>query len=73
MKVLVIGQGGREHALVKALSRSSSVTEIHAIPGNDGMKRLALCHSIDLKNYDSIIQFCITNEIEYVLIGPGLS
>ncbi len=70
MKVLVIGQGGREHALVKSLSRSTSVTEIHAIPGNDGMRRLALCHSIDLKNYDSIIQFCITNEIEYVIIGP---
>ncbi len=70
MKVLVIGQGGREHALVKSLSRSTSVSEIHAIPGNDGMKRLAICHSIDLKNYDAVIQFCIANEIEYVIIGP---
>lgn len=70
MKVLVIGGGGREHAIVKALSRSPKVTEIHAIPGNDGMAREALCHPLDWKNTDSLIQFCLRTEIDYVFIGP---
>lgn len=71
MKVLIIGQGGREHALVYALSQSPSVNEIHAIPGSDGMSREALCHTnIDLKNHAAIIQFCLQMQIDYVFIGP---
>ena len=45
MKVLVIGQGGREHALMKALMRSPSVVDVHAWPGNDAMSREALCYT----------------------------
>lgn len=70
MKVLVIGQGGREHALVHALSHSSSVSEIHAIPGSSGMEREALCHAINWRDTEKLIQFCIRTEIDYVVIGP---
>lgn len=70
MKVLVIGQGGREHALVYALSQSPSIHQIHAIPGSDGMTREALCHSLDVKNHESIIEFCLQTQIDYVFIGP---
>lgn len=70
MKLLVIGQGGREHAIVKALARSPSVTEIHAIPGNDGIAREALCHAIDWKDTEALIGFCLRTEIDSVIIGP---
>ena len=70
MKVLIIGQGGREHALVYALSQSPSVSEIHAIPGSDGMAREAICHSLNINNHEDIIQFCLKMQIHYVFIGP---
>lgn len=70
MKVLVIGQGGREHALVHAFHKSPSVSEVHVIPGSDGMRREALCHDLNWKDTDSIVNFCIRTEISYVFIGP---
>ncbi len=70
MKVLVIGHGGREHALVKSFSRSPSVVEVHCIPGNDGIAKEALCHKISLEDKEQIIQFCLRTEIDYVFIGP---
>ncbi len=70
MKVLVLGQGGREHALVKAFRHSTSITEIHAIPGSDGMAQEALCHPISLSDSEAIIQFCLRTEIDFVFIGP---
>ena len=70
MKVLVIGQGGREHAIVQALSLSSSVTEIHALPGSDGIAKNALCHNIDWKNFEAVHQLCLNTEIDVVMIGP---
>ncbi|MEZ0391911.1 MAG: phosphoribosylamine--glycine ligase [Pseudobdellovibrionaceae bacterium] len=70
MKVLVIGQGGREHAIVHALSQSSSVTEIHAVPGSAGMSRQAVCHDLNWKDTESLIQFCLRTEIDFVMIGP---
>lgn len=70
MKVLVIGQGGREHALAKAFTQSSSVTETHCIPGNSGIAQTALCHNLNLKNHETIVQFCLQTEIDFVFIGP---
>lgn len=70
MKVLVLGQGGREHAIVHALSRSPSVREIHVAPGNDGMSRQAVCHAVSWKDTDKILQLCLKNEIDFVIIGP---
>jgi phosphoribosylamine--glycine ligase len=70
MKVLVIGQGGREHAIVHALSQSPSVSEIHAIPGSSGMSRAALCHELNWRKTEDLIQFCLRTEIDFVMIGP---
>jgi len=71
MKILVIGSGGREHALVKAFRLSPLVTELHVIPGSDGMAREALCHpEISLQNHEAIIEFCIQDQIDFVMIGP---
>lgn len=70
MKVLVLGQGGREHAIVHRLSQSPSVSEVHVAPGNDGMRPLALCHPWTWKDTDKIIEFCLRSEIELVVIGP---
>ncbi len=70
MKILILGQGGREHALVKAFNNSPLVTEIHVLPGNDGMKKEAICHSINSSDTEKIIQLCIHTEIDFVFIGP---
>ena len=70
MKFLVIGQGGREHAIVKALSQSPSATQIHVMPGNPGMSREAICHNMDWKNIDTLVGFCLRTEIDCVIIGP---
>lgn len=71
MKILIIGSGGREHALVKAFKLSPLVTEIHAIPGSDGMSTEALCHpNYQWRDFESIVQFCIQYTIDFVMIGP---
>ena len=70
MKVLVIGQGGREHALVHALAQSSSISEIHAIPGSDGMRREAVCHEMPWSDSEKLISFCLRTEIDFVFVGP---
>ena len=71
MKVLIVGSGGREHALVKSFRLSPSVTEIHVIPGNDGMMKEALCHpDLSWKDFESIVHFCTIHEIDFVFIGP---
>lgn len=70
MKVLVIGQGGREHALVHALSHSRSVTEVHALPGNDGMKSQAVRHNINWTEREALIALCLRLEIDVVVVGP---
>ena len=70
MKVLVIGQGGREHAIVHALARSSSVSEIHVLPGNEAMSRQAICHSFSWKETEKVVQLCLRSDIQFVMIGP---
>ncbi|MFN8791596.1 MAG: phosphoribosylamine--glycine ligase [Bdellovibrionales bacterium] len=71
MKILVIGSGGREHALVKAFRLSPLVTELHVIPGSDGMAKDALCHpEISAQDHPKIIDFCIQDQIDFVMIGP---
>ena len=70
MKVLVIGQGGREHALTRAFTQSSSISEVHCIPGNDGIAQTVLCHNLNIKNHETIVQFCLRTEIDFVFIGP---
>ena len=61
MKVLVIGSGGREHALLWKLAQSPSVTELYAIPGNGGTENLASSIPIGMDNIDDIVSFCPVN------------
>jgi phosphoribosylamine--glycine ligase len=71
VKILIIGSGGREHALVKAFKLSPQVGEVHVIPGSDGMSQEALCHPhISWNNFSSVIQFCNQFAIDFVMIGP---
>ncbi|MBQ7641519.1 MAG: phosphoribosylamine--glycine ligase [Acholeplasmatales bacterium] len=73
MKVLVIGGGGREHAIVHALSKSSKVTEIYAAPGNAGISKLAMCVNIKDTDVENLIAFAKSEKIDLVVVGPEAS
>lgn len=68
MKVLVIGSGGREHALLWKLSRSPSVTDVYVVPGNDGMSDVASL--IPIKGNDDIIDFARLMQVDLTVAGP---
>ena len=74
MKILVIGSGGREHALAWSLLRSQSVAQVYCLPGNGGTATLANCQNIDISTQDfaAVGQFAKDNEIALVVIGPEL-
>lgn len=72
-KVLVVGGGGREHAIVHALSKSSKVDEIYALPGNAGIAKLAMCVNIKDTDVDSIVEFAKAEAIDLVVVGPEAS
>lgn len=69
-KVLVIGSGGREHAIVHALSKSKKVNEIYAALGNAGIAKLAMCVNIKDTDVDSLVEFAKAEEIDLVVVGP---
>ena len=70
MKVLIIGSGGREHAIAYALSKSSKVTELHAIPGNPGIAQLGTCYAGSVEDLEGILRFVEENGIDFTVIGP---
>ena len=70
MKVLVIGKGGREHALVHAVSRSGRVKKIYAAPGNPGMAELAECVNIADSDVKGLTAFAKEQEIDLTIVGP---
>lgn len=70
MNILVIGSGGREHALARKLAQSPRVTEVFVIKGNDAMAREATIVDIDEDDHDAIVQFAQDNTIELVVVGP---
>lgn len=70
MKVLIIGSGGREHAIAYTLNKSPKVSEIHAIPGNPGIGLIGTCHSGSVEDLDFILEFVKTNNIDLTVIGP---
>lgn len=71
-KILVIGSGGREHAIAHAFHKSKSVKQVYVLPGNPGMEDVANCVSIDPLNFEAIIDFCINEQIDLVFVGPEL-
>ena len=61
MKVLIIGSGGREHAIAYALKKSKKVDEIHAIPGNPGIGEIGTCHPGSVEDLEGILKFVEDN------------
>ena len=72
MKVLVIGSGGREHALAWALAKSPRITELVCAPGNAGMAQVARCVPVDMANLDSMLALVGKEQPELVVVGPEL-
>lgn len=70
MNVLLIGSGGREHAIALALRKSNKLDKLYCVPGNSGTKNIAVNVSIEISNHKLVIDFCITNQIDLVVIGP---
>ncbi len=72
MKVLVIGGGGREHAIVWALRKSPQVTEVLCAPGNGGIAALARCIPVDMNSVDAMLQLAEAENPGLVVVGPEL-
>ena len=70
MKVMVVGGGGREHAIIKKLKESAAVTEIFALPGNGGIAADAVCVPVGAKDIDGIVRFAAENKIDYAVVAP---
>lgn len=70
MKVLVVGGGGREHALVWKISQSSRVKKIYSAPGNAGIAQLAECVPVQAEDIEGLAAFARTNAVDLTLVGP---
>jgi phosphoribosylamine--glycine ligase len=70
VRVLVVGSGGREHALAWALSRSDSLDELHAAPGNPGIAALAYCHPVRADDHAALVSLARELRIDLVVVGP---
>src|SRR5439155_17076284 len=70
VRVLIVGSGGREHALAWKLSESSSLDELHAAPGNPGIARLGECHPVRAEDADGLLALAQALEIDLAVIGP---
>ncbi|MEE0970522.1 MAG: phosphoribosylamine--glycine ligase [Clostridia bacterium] len=70
MKILVVGGGGREHAIIKKIKENKRVTEIFALPGNGGIAADATCVNIGAKDIDGIVNFAVENKIDYAVVAP---
>ena len=70
MNLLVVGGGGREHAIIKKLKENKSVSAIYALPGNGGIAADATCVSIGATDIDKIVEFAVANAINYAVVAP---
>ena len=70
MKLLVIGGGGREHAIIRALRRNPAVEDIYALPGNGGMENEATCVPIGAKDIPAIVDFAKAHAIDFAVVAP---
>jgi len=72
MKVLVIGSGGREHALVWKIIQSPKVSQVYCAPGNAGISKLAQCINIDADSIEKLVDFVQEEKIDLTVVGPEL-
>jgi phosphoribosylamine--glycine ligase len=70
MRVLLVGSGGREHALAWGLVRSPGLDELHAAPGNPGMAALATCHPVPTDDLEALTALAVSLAVDLVVIGP---
>ncbi len=70
MKLIVIGSGGREHAIIKKLLENKEITKIYALPGNGGIAADAECVDIGAKDKDAIVKFALDNKIDFAVVAP---
>lgn len=70
MRILVVGGGGREHAIIKKIKENKEVTEIYALPGNGGIAADATCVDIGAKDINGIVKFAVDNQIDYAIVAP---
>jgi len=72
MNVLVIGSGGREHALCWKIRQSSSLEKLHALPGSDAMGKICDRVELEMSDFENISKYCLDNNINLVVVGPEL-
>ena len=70
MKLLVVGGGGREHAIIKKLKENKEVDTIYALPGNGGIAADAECVAIGACELDNIVAFATENAVEFAVVAP---
>ncbi len=70
MNILVLGSGGREHALAWAIAQNPKCDKLYAAPGNAGIASLAQCVALDPDNGQAVVEFCAEQSIDFVVIGP---
>ena len=70
MKILIVGGGGREHAIAQAVARSKRCSKLYCAPGNAGIASLAECVPIGAMEFDRIVAFSKENAIDFVIVGP---
>ncbi|MBE6793210.1 MAG: phosphoribosylamine--glycine ligase [Ruminococcaceae bacterium] len=70
MKILVVGGGGREHAIIKKLKENPAVNTVYALPGNGGMSNDAICVDIGAKDIDRIVAFAVEQQVDYAVVAP---
>ncbi len=70
MKILVVGGGGREHAIIKKIKENKQVEAIYALPGNGGIAADATCVNIGAKDIGGIVEFAVQNGIDYAVVAP---
>ncbi|NIV71329.1 MAG: phosphoribosylamine--glycine ligase [Calditrichae bacterium] len=70
MKALVIGSGGREHAIVWRLRQNPDIQKIYCIPGNGGIQEIAECHSIPVNDFKQLAKFAEEKQIDHTVVGP---
>ena len=70
MNILIIGGGGREHAIAKYIAKNPSVKKIYALPGNGGISKIAECVKIAAEDIDSIVSFAKLNAIDFAVVAP---
>jgi Phosphoribosylamine-glycine ligase len=70
VNILVIGGGGREHAIVWSLAKSSKVSKLYCAPGNAGIAKLAECVPAGVMEFDKLIQFAKERAVDLVVVGP---